>query len=1110
MKRFLQTIFCFYFYFISAQAQPSLYGLTSAGGVAGGGTILNYRDSPVAVLNFPALGKNDYAGPEGSLVQATNGLLYGMSSTGGFYGDGIVFSYNPTNGAYRVLHNFRDTTYDGAYPSGSLVQASNDTLYGMTSTGGPYGNGVVFSIDTSGSFSLLHRFGVDTVDGISDGMSPFGSLIQASNGLLYGMTIGGGNSGSGVIFSISTSGSYSILHSFGAATVVGSVDGNAPYGSLVQASSGILYGMTTYGGNFGNGVIFSIDTSGNYSILHNFSGPPSDGAFGLGSLIQATNGLLYGMTNAGGIDSVGTIFSISTSGSYSLLHSFSFSPSDGHDPYGSLVQASNGILYGMTTNGGIAYDNDNSSYGTIFSYNPGSSSYANLYRLNATTGYNPIYSSFIDVRTNTVGPLLPNAGPDQTIIQPIDSVTLDGSKSSESGGTIESYRWSQISGPGPAEIEKPDSVITVVNELQAGVYVFQLSITDALGKSASATVNITVDSCPSQPIVTEKNDNQFVSNYTSGSQWFYNGSLIPGAINQMYDPDGLAGKYTVQVTQYGCSSPMSDPVCIYPDVPVISGNLVTCFNEQEYTVNAEDSVSFVWSLSGGGTNKVTSDTSISVNWTEYGSYTITVIASAGGCSDAPVTAAVLISSPPTPVITTTNGAVLVSNTPDNNKWFLNGIAIPGETDDELETNGQPGSYTAKVVDGTCYSQASNSICVYPDSPIIQSSAGMDTVCPGYQKYDITNSQDSVSYQWSLGDIGDSITSFNQDFSEATISWINFGGERTINIIPSAGGCVGPMGSLTITVIALPAAPAIYFDTTDNELKISTVVGGDEDVQWLWNGATIYGVTAAEFKPSIPEGCGIYHAQISEEGCQSPVSNAVCVGPPKPGAINGDSVVCANQAVYSIDSMSFVNYQWMVTGGDIIGADSLGQVTVNWIVSGIDTLIVGDAAGGCPGDTSKMIVEVGSAPTQPVIKLLNGELESNSASGNQWYLNDTLIAGATAYNLTPADTGNYTVQVTINGCSSPMSNPYYIALTDTASASINVFPNPSSSEVIITNPSSNPYTIQLFDMNGTNLMELSHATGTQQLSLSRLAHGTYTILATDEVTKKQTSKKILKL
>jgi uncharacterized repeat protein (TIGR03803 family) len=127
-----------------------------------------------------------------------------------------------------------------AHPSGSLVQAANGKLYGMTADGGSSGYGVIFSFDPSSSTytKLMDFIGVN-------GTSPHGGLVQASDGKLYGMTNGGGSNSYGVIFSYNPSTStYIKLMDFGGA------NGACPNGNLMQANDGKLYGMTTIGGKY--------------------------------------------------------------------------------------------------------------------------------------------------------------------------------------------------------------------------------------------------------------------------------------------------------------------------------------------------------------------------------------------------------------------------------------------------------------------------------------------------------------------------------------------------------------------------------------------------------------------------------------------------------------------------------------------------------------------------------------------------------------------------------------------------------------------------------------------------------------------------------------------
>lgn len=80
-----------------------------------------------------------------------------------------------------------------------------------------------------------------------------------------------------------------------------------------------------------------------------------------------------------------------------------------------------------------------------------------------------------------------------TITLPTSSVTLSGSGSSDPDGTISSYAWSKISGPGSGTITNPTSVSTTVTGLTAGTYVYQLLVTDNGGATNSATVTVTVN-----------------------------------------------------------------------------------------------------------------------------------------------------------------------------------------------------------------------------------------------------------------------------------------------------------------------------------------------------------------------------------------------------------------------------------------------------------------------------------------------------------------------------------------------------------------------------------------------------------------------------------------
>ncbi|NJM25060.1 MAG: hypothetical protein HC859_05700 [Bacteroidia bacterium] len=194
-----------------------------------------------------------------------------------------------------MIHKF--TRPNGSNPIGSLIQGVDGSLYGMTYYGdrtGIFGDGTIFKIETDGTgHTVLHKF--------EEG-NPFGSLVQLSDSSLCGMTQWGGTFGDGTIFRIKANGTgYEIIHDFNELD-----DGFNPNGSLIVGSDGALYGVTQMGGAFNFGTVFRIDADGShYQVLHNFSdstGVVHQGSSGnpQGTLVQATDGTLFGMTYEGG------------------------------------------------------------------------------------------------------------------------------------------------------------------------------------------------------------------------------------------------------------------------------------------------------------------------------------------------------------------------------------------------------------------------------------------------------------------------------------------------------------------------------------------------------------------------------------------------------------------------------------------------------------------------------------------------------------------------------------------------------------------------------------------------------------------------------------------
>jgi len=304
----------------------------------------------------------------------------------GYGGNGVVYSIT-TTGATKVLYLFRGYQYgDGFSPVEGLINV-NGTLYGTTSAGGHCNDGTVYSLSTTGRETVLHGFCY------SSGGNAAGGLIDV-NGTFYGVTARGGSSDDGTVYSLSASGAYKVLYSF-----KGGTDGVEPLGTLLNVN-GTLYGVTFGGGSscdygyHGCGTVYSVTTSGQETVLHSFSGSP-DGALPEAGLIDV-NGTLYGTTSAGGLpcvgDGCGTVYSITTSGTENVLYRMR-GGSHGSSPEASLLEM-NGTLYGTTSYGGhvtCGHGTYSLSCGTVFSMTTGGKNERDLHKFRGSDGATPDY-----------------------------------------------------------------------------------------------------------------------------------------------------------------------------------------------------------------------------------------------------------------------------------------------------------------------------------------------------------------------------------------------------------------------------------------------------------------------------------------------------------------------------------------------------------------------------------------------------------------------------------------------------------------------------------------------------------------------------------------------
>lgn len=329
----------------------------------------------------------DGADPSASLTQGEDGNFYGTAAGGGISNGGTVFRIM-AGGVLTTLYSFCTLAncIDGRQPAASLALAEDGNFYGTTESGGANGWGTVFRITPAGILTTLYSFCTNT--NCPDGAGPYGGLVQASDGNLYGTTEGGGASGRGTVFRITTEGTLRSIHSF---CRVSCVDGYSPRGNLIQATDGNLYGTTSTGGNVGNGgTVFRIRQNGAFAALelHEYAG----GGGPMAGLVQASDGSLYGTTYLGGYEGDGgTVFKITPAGAQRLLYQFCAhgNCSDGEQPTASLIQATDGDLYGTATIGGDVSCEFPGGCGTVFQIRAPSGLIA-VHTFEASDGFYPV------------------------------------------------------------------------------------------------------------------------------------------------------------------------------------------------------------------------------------------------------------------------------------------------------------------------------------------------------------------------------------------------------------------------------------------------------------------------------------------------------------------------------------------------------------------------------------------------------------------------------------------------------------------------------------------------------------------------------------------------
>jgi len=320
-----------------------------------GGTIFKITPSGQFTLLYtfkpnPKTGYFDQGEIANSLAEGNDGYLYGTAGGGpNAASAGVLFKISKAGIGLQVIEAYCTTCATGGFPD-NIIAGSDGNLYGTTSAGGTFacqglGCGVVFRLTTSGTYTVLH-----SLNGTTDSQTPLG-VIQASDGKLYGTT---SSTYTGTIFKVDPyTGQFTTIYTFPA--------GVHSLNVATQASNGLLYGASRLSNNTGPVTVYSSTLTGTVQNLVTLSFG-SVKRLGVGPFLQASDGNLWSTSNGGGTSYFGTVFAVSLSGA--LAQDLSLDGTKGAYPVNGVIQTTGGTIYLTTTDRGTD-SQGHEAYGTI-------------------------------------------------------------------------------------------------------------------------------------------------------------------------------------------------------------------------------------------------------------------------------------------------------------------------------------------------------------------------------------------------------------------------------------------------------------------------------------------------------------------------------------------------------------------------------------------------------------------------------------------------------------------------------------------------------------------------------------------------------------------------
>ena len=579
--------------------------------------------------------------------------------------------------------------------------------------------------------------------------------------------------------------------------------------------------------------------------------------------------------------------------------------------------------------------------------------------------------------------------------------------------------------------------------------------------------------------------------------------------------------------------------CVAP-VITITGTAATCSGTAGYVYTTETGMTgYVWNISAGGTITAGAGTSsVTVTWNTVGAQTLSVnYNNTFGCSaPTPLVKNITVNASPVPTITGSSTAcVNWTNNTYSTQAGMTGyvwtVSAGGTITSGQGTSAITVTWTTTGTKTVTANYANASGCLAPAATILNVTVnalpaptvtGQNSVCAnsGYISY--TTETGMSSYVWTVS-AGGAIAS-GQGTNTLEVTWTTTGAQTVTVNYANANGCAAlTPTTYNVTVNGTPATAGTITGT-------ATVCGGAQGI--AYSTAPIAGALAYAW--TVPAGATIASgsstnaitvnfAGNASSGNITVAGNNLCGNgnaspnfavtvnalPANAGTITGDASVCLGSTghVYSVPVISNAsNYTWSLpTGATITSGQNSSSVTVSYGTSAVpgNITVLGVNSCGNGAVSPNFAVTTHPIPAAPVVTAAGNVLTSSAPSGNQWYYEGTAIAGATGQTYTVThNTGYYSCEVTLSGCSSPVSNRVWVVMTGVEqlqASNFNIYPVPNDGKftVSLVSQAEDTFTITVFTSLGVQIREIKdiavNGRFDQEIDLRPASDGVYMVV-----------------